>query len=85
MSKHVDFLSFVKQPCFELTNVSLITDVGSDSWALVVLRRQILKAYMSLRDVGYVHESLKMEAHPNFIDFTMWNRKCLYEFRQEEE
>ena len=59
--------------------------VGSDSWALVILRKQILQAYMSIRSSGHVSEYLNMAAHPNFIDWTMWNRKCLHKFGREEE
>lgn len=59
--------------------------VGSDSWALVILRKAILEAYMSIRSVGHASERLTMAAHPNFIDWSMWNRKCLHEFGQEEE
>lgn len=57
--------------------------VGSDSWALVVLRKMILKAYMSIRSSGNVvaEETLPV----NFVDWTLWNRKCLHEFGQEHK
>ena len=41
--------------------------VGSDSWALVILRRQLLQAYMSIRSTGQVCDTLKTNAHPNFV------------------
>ncbi len=58
--------------------------VGSDSWALVILMRQLLQAYVSIRSKGYVCDSLHLPSHPNFIDWTMWQRKCLHDFGQEE-
>lgn len=59
--------------------------IGSDSWALVILRKQILEAYSSLESTGGVKESLKMPHHPNFVDWTIWQRKCLHNFGQEEK
>lgn len=59
--------------------------VGSDSWSLVVLRRQLLEAYMSIRSNGFVSEALATSSHPNFIDWTLWNRKCLHECGVEEQ
>ena len=41
--------------------------VGSESWSLVKLRRQLLQAYMSIRSAGQVCDTLKTNAHPNFI------------------
>jgi len=60
--------------------------VGSDGWSVTILRRQILKAYLSFMSGNDLIEDTDMNVpvYPNFVDWTMWSRRWLFDYGQQE-
>lgn len=58
--------------------------LGSDGWALTILRRQVLRAYIAFAKKQDVPKCEVVPDHPNYVDWTMWTKRWLRDFGQEE-
>eukprot|EP00957_Ditylum_brightwellii_P210464 15364998-Ditylum_brightwellii.AAC.1 len=56
--------------------------VGADGWSRTQLRRQLLKAYLALKN-GKSAELIPK--HPSYLDWTIYSKKWLHDFGQQEK
>ena len=59
--------------------------IGSDGWSSTILRRQLLKLYHYFPGDDKDSDILSIPIHPSYVDFTIWPRRWLLNYRQQYE
>jgi len=61
--------------------------VGSDGWSRTVFRRQLLQVYIAIcSEEGLTQRnSVFIPSHPNYVDWTLWLRRWLLDYGQQEK